>query len=402
MTAFRYEAIDASGRKKKGTITADSPRRARREIQNAGLTPISLKSTNERARATEKGPVKKAPVKDMIAATRQLATLIDASTTVEEALAAVAAQMKGSAMADILLSVRARIIEGWRLSDALGAYPKTFSELYRGIVAAGEASGNLGPVLIRLADMVEKNRSMSMKAITSLIYPATILVVAIFVVGALMNFVVPKIVEQFTSTGTDLPLLTRIVIALSEFVQSWGWLLILIVIAAGVGFWWLRRQPMPRKVMDRSLLKLPLLGGLARDLDAARFSRTLSTLFSSGSPLLECLSASRRTVTNTYIKERLEVTLSGVREGSSLSAGIRRADVFPPMMASMIAAGERSGSLPLLLDKTASQMEQDFDATITVALRLLEPLVIVIMGVVVLGIVLSIMLPILQINTMAL
>ncbi|MEM9989574.1 MAG: type II secretion system F family protein, partial [Pseudomonadota bacterium] len=166
MTAFRYEAVDVSGRKKRGVITADTVRRARKEIQGAGLTPLSIKSVQNRREGKNGAKTASPKTKDMIAATRQLATLIDASTTVEESLAAVGAQMKGSMMADILLAIRARIIEGWRMSDALAEYPKTFTPLYRGIVAAGEESGNLGPVMLRLADMVEKNRAMAMKALT--------------------------------------------------------------------------------------------------------------------------------------------------------------------------------------------------------------------------------------------
>ena len=400
MTSFRYEAVDAAGRKKKGVVTADTQRRARRDLQQAGLTPLAIHSVGERNAEAGKRRQPRPSHKDIVAATRQIATLIDASTTVEEALSAVAAQMKGSALSEMLLAIRTRIIEGWKLSDALGEYPKSFSPLYRGIVAAGEESGNLGPVLLRLADMLEKNRAMASKAVGALIYPAVIFVVAILVVVALMNFVVPQIVSQFAQSGADLPLITDLVIATSNFVRDWGLLLLVLIIAGGVAFWQARKRPAARLAMDRWLLRLPLFGGLARELDSARFARTLATLFSSGAPLIDSLRAARRTVTNAHIADRLEVTLTGVREGASLSTGIRRADVFPPMMASMIAAGERSGKLPELLDRTASQMEQGFDGAVTVALRLLEPLVIVILAVIVLVIVLAIMLPILQINTM--
>ncbi|MEM9989950.1 MAG: type II secretion system F family protein, partial [Pseudomonadota bacterium] len=240
-----------------------------------------------------------------------------------------------------------------------------------------------------------------MKALTSLIYPAAIFIVAIAVIVALMNFVVPQIVTQFSGRGQALPFLTVLVIGASDFIRHWGWLVGLLIIFAGIAIWQARRQPRSKQMMDKAILQLPLIGGLARDLDAARFARTLATLFASGAPLLDSLRAARRTVTNAHIYEQLEITLTGVREGASLSAGVRRAEVFPPMMASMIAAGERSGSLPALLEKTASQMEQTFDTTVTVALRLLEPAVIVTLGVVVLVIVLAIMLPILQMNTMA-
>ncbi len=403
MTAFRYEAVDTTGRKKKGVITADTQRRARKDIQAAGLTPISIKSVRGReGTANATGRTKNPNAAELFAGTRQLATLIDAATPVEEALAAVGAQMKGSPMSDILLSVRARIIEGWRLSDALGEYPKTFNALYRGIVAAGEASGNLGPVMLRLADMVEKNRAMMMGAITALIYPAAILVVAVLVVGALMRFVVPQIVSQFAGRSETLPFITRLVIGASDFVRDWGWLVALAFIASGLIIWQVRKRPALKRAMDRWFLSLPVLGGLLRDLDTARFARTLATLFASGAPLLDSLQAARRTVTNAHIYDRLDVTLTSVREGASLSAGVRRAEVFPPMMASMIAAGERSGALPELLEKTANQMEQGFDAAVTVALRLLEPAVIVLLGAVVLVIIMAIMMPILQINTLAL
>lgn len=402
MTAFRYEAVDTAGRKKRGTITADTARRARRDIVSAGLTPVSITSIRERTEGSQKRGGRRPPSKDVIGATRQLATLIDASTPVEESLAAVGSQMRGTAMADVLFTLRSRIIEGWRLSDAMGEHPRTFSPLYRGVVAAGESSSNLGPVLLRLADMVEKNRAMKMKAITSLIYPAAIFIVAVGVVAALMAFVVPQIVEQITRAGQDLPWLTSLVIAVSDFVRAWGWLVLLLLILGVVGIVLSRRRAKARIAMDRALLKWPVIGGLARDLDAARFARTLATLFASGAPLLDCLRAARRTVTNAYIDERLDLTLTAVREGATLSTGVRRAEVFPPMMVSMIAAGERAGALPQLLDKTAEQMETTFDAIVSSTLRLLEPAVIVGLGVVILIVVLAVMQPILQINTLAL
>ncbi|MGV6821013.1 MAG: type II secretion system inner membrane protein GspF [Parvularcula sp.] len=401
MTAFRYEAIDPNGRKKRGTITADSMRRARREIRNTGLTPIAIKSIREQSRPFFRRKPRP-PFRDVLAATRQLATLIDATMPVEEALLAVSTQMKGSPVAEKFLSVRERIIEGWRLSDAMAEHPETFSELYRGIVASGQASGRLGQVMLRLADMQEKNRAMQMKAITSLIYPAIVMIVATLVVWGLMRFVVPKIVDQISTTGASLPLITKIVIAISAFVGTWGWLMLLVIVAMVIGTIYLRRQPGGRRAIDRAVLSVPIIGTLARELDAARFSRTLSTLFASGTPLLESLTAARQTVNNSYIQRELDKTLVSVREGASVSNAVRRAGVFPPMMASMMAAGERSGHLPELLEKTADQMEQGFDTVVTTALRLLEPMVIVILGGVVMIIVLAIMLPILQINTMAL
>ncbi|MEM9809644.1 MAG: type II secretion system inner membrane protein GspF [Pseudomonadota bacterium] len=402
MTAFRYEAVDALGKKKRGLVNAESVRKARRELTSAGLTPLSIGEAQDKAIITLR-PGPKAPSKgDVIAATRQLATLIDASMPVEEALAAVAAQMEGSRVSDILTDVRTRVIEGWRLSRALGEHPKAFTQLYRNIVASGETSGDLGTVLTRLADMQERNQAMAQKAQQALIYPACIFIVAIAVVWGLMTFVVPQMVEQFARMdGIRLPLPTRIVIGASDFIGDWGWLVLLVLIASGTGLWYARCQEKSRLVLDRLMLRVPVLGNLMRELDAARFARTLSTLFAAGAPLLEALDGARRTLSNVFIAQEINTASSSVREGASLAVAIRRAAVFPPIMASMIAAGERSGTLAEMLGRTASQMEASFETATTTALRLLEPAVIVLLGGIVMMIVLSIMLPILQINQMA-
>lgn len=403
MTAFRYEAVDGAGRKRRGLVEADNARRARREVVAAGLTPLSIGEAAERSfLQIRRGPP--APKRaDVIAATRQLATLVEAAMPVEEALAAVATQMEGSAVSGVLTSVRTRVIEGWRMSRALGEHPKAFSPLYRGIVASGETSGDLGKVLSRLADMQERTQQMAQKAQQALIYPICIFVVAIGVVWALMTFVVPRMVEQFSRMdGVVLPLPTRIVIGASDFIAQWGWLVLLILVGIVVGFWQARRREKSRLVIDRWLLKLPVIGGLMRELDAARFARTLSTLFAAGAPLLEALDGARNTLTNSYIQKEIGTATTAVREGASLAAAVRRAGVFPPIMTSMIAAGERSGALPDMLARTASQMEARFETATTTALRLLEPAVIVLLGLIVMLIVLSIMLPILQINNMAL
>ncbi|NNU17111.1 type II secretion system inner membrane protein GspF [Parvularcula sp. ZS-1/3] len=402
MTTFRYEAMTAEGKKTRGVIEADSLRRARRDVAARGLTPISVDEAKARELfSIRRGPP--APKKaDVIAATRQLATLIEAAMPVEEALQAVAQQMEGQEVARILTAVRARVIEGWRMSRALGEHPKAFSGLYRGIVASGETSGDLGKVLARLADMQERNQQMAQKAQQALIYPICIFVVAIGVVWGLMEFVVPRMVEQFQRMdGVELPLPTKIVIATSDFVGAWGWLLALILVASGAAFWWARRQPKSRLSLDRMLLKVPVAGKLNRELDAARFARTLSTLFAAGAPLLEALEGARNTLTNAYIRQEIGTAANSVREGASLAVAIRKAAVFPPIMASMIAAGERSGALPDMLARTATQMENGFETATATALRLLEPAVIVLLGLIVMLIVLSIMLPILQINNMA-
>lgn len=403
MTAFRYEAVGADGRKRRGTVEAETARRARQDLIKAGLTLTALNEASSGGKTLLSGSRKKeAKPKDVIMATRQLATLIDAAMPIEEALAAVATQEDGRPIARTLTAVRTRVIEGWKLSDALAEHPKAFSRLYIGIVAAGESSGTLGPVLGRLADMLERNRAILGKAITALIYPAVIAVVAVVVVWAMMRFIVPKMAEQFADMGAELPWITRIVVGISDFVGDYGLLVFTGIVAAIAGFVVARRTPAPRRAIDKFVLRLPLVGPLARDLDAARFARTLSTLFASGTPLLDALKGAQRTVTNDHTRAELDGMMTNVREGASLSASVRKAAVFPPMMASMIAAGERAGKLPDMLEKTADQMEAGFERATTLALRLLEPTVIVSLAVVVLVIMLAIMMPILQLNTFAL
>jgi general secretion pathway protein F len=399
MTAFQYQALDASGRKRKGVLSADTAGGARKELISAGLTPLQIDSLGAEENK-QGGAGQRFSKSDLVLATRQISTLIETATPVEEALEAVAGQMDKPGVRSTLLAVRARVVEGRRFSDALAEHPKVFSELYRNVVAAGDTSGELGTVMSRLADMLEKNRAMMMKALTALIYPAVLMLVALGVISGLMVFVVPKIVEQFDTLGATLPWITRAVIAVSNFMQAWGLALLLVLVVAGLGFWQAMRMPGFRLSVDRFVLRVPVVGKLARGLDSARFARTLSTLFASGAPLLECLQASRRTLVNTDIKERTELTVTAVREGASLSAGIRKSAAFPAMLSYMVAAGERGGTLPEMLDKTATHMESEFDTAVTVGLRLLEPLIIVAMGLIVLVIVLAILIPILQLNTL--
>ncbi|WP_306253957.1 type II secretion system inner membrane protein GspF [Parvularcula sp. IMCC14364] len=399
MTAFQYQALDTTGKTRKGILSADSVRLARRELLDRGLTPLSLENVG----MDVDGQKRKKPSfskHDVVLVTRQIAILVNSATPVEEALNAVAAQMNKPGVRGTLLTIRSRVIEGWRLSDALAEHPLIFSDLYRGIIAAGETSGDLGTVMVRLADMLEKNRATLMKAMTSLIYPAALAVIATLVISGMMIFIVPKIVEQFDTMGAQLPLVTRLVIGVSGFLQNWGiWLLIVTVLAV-MGFWRALSIPAMRLRVDTFLLRLPVFGRLAKGMDAARFARTLSTLFASGVPLLDCLQASRRTVMNTRLREQLADTLTSVREGASLAGGLQKAAAFPPMLGYMVAAGERAGELPLMLDKTAAQMESEFDTATTVALRLIEPVIVVGMGLIIMTVMLAILVPVLQINTL--
>ncbi len=297
--------------------------------------------------------------------------------------------------------MRERVLEGWRFADALGEDKKSFPDLYRAVVAAGETSGDLASVLDRLATMLEKNRSMMNKAIASLIYPAALAFVAGGVVTALMTQVVPKIVEQFQTFDAELPFVTRFVMAISGFLGSYGLYLVMAATLGSAAFLQAMKSPPFKLAVDRWVLTVPLIGKLLRGLDGARFARTLATLFAGGSPLLDSLRGAQRTIGNSFIRDRLDGAITNVREGASLAASLKRANVLPPMMIHMIGAGERAGAVPLMLDKAAAQLEEEFDTASTIALRLLEPAIIIAMGGAVMIIVVSILLPILRLNSLA-
>ena len=288
-----------------------------------------------------------------------------------------------------------------RIAPFRGQQGRAFPPLYRAMVSAGERSGTLQPILERLADDMERDQQVRGKVVTAMVYPAVLAVVALGVVAALMVFVVPKVVDQFDSMNQTLPLLTRLVIGLSDLMRNWGWLVVLILaglIAAGAAA---LRNPAIRLQFDRWRLRAPLIGRLTRDLHGAKIARTLSTMIAAGLPVLEGLTITARTVSNRALRQATESMAEAVREGGGLSAAMRRADVFPPILVYMTASGESSGRLEPMLERAADYLEREFAAFTAVMLSLLEPAVIVVMGGVVALIVLSILLPILQINTLA-
>jgi general secretion pathway protein F len=333
--------------------------------------------------------------------TRQLATLVRVMT-VEEAVRTIALQTERPSARRLLLAVHAGVTEGYRLSDAMARQGAAFPALYRAMIAAGESSGALPDILDRLADLLESEQNVRSKMLTTLIYPAALSVTAIVVIIALMTFVVPRVVDQFTSMGQTLPTLTRVVIFFSNLMTQWGWLILLVVPA---GAWMgahALRNPAMRLKFDGALLRLPIIGRLIRDLNAARLARTLSTMIASGLPVIDGLVLTARTINNSVLRSAVETMASAIREGGSLSAAMRRAAVFPPVVVNMAASGESSGKLDTMLASAADYLEREFNTFTSVALSLLEPIIIIVMGAVVATIVLAILLPILQINTLSL
>lgn len=402
MPAFDYSAVDVSGRTVAGVLTAPDEAAAKKTLERRRLMPLSLSRASGAAATSEKTPrrSRKLSSRTLALTTRQLATLITVAP-VDEALRTLMLQAERPDVRAVLSGVHAGVVEGQRLSEAMARQGAAFPPLYRATVAAGEASGALGPILERLAEGLERDQQVRGKVITALVYPAVLALVALGVVTALMVFVVPKVVDQFDSMNQTLPLLTRAVIGVSDLMRNWGWLIALVVAGGIGGFVVGMRSPGFRLAVDRRVLRLPVVGRLTRDLHGARMARTLSTMIAAGLPVLEGLTITARTVSNRALRASTEMMADAVREGGGLSAAMRRADVFPPILVHMTASGEASGRLEPMMERAADYLEREFSAFTAVMLSFLEPAIIVVMGGVVALIVLSILLPILQINTLA-
>jgi general secretion pathway protein F len=404
MSEFAYLALDTAGREKRGSVRAENAEEARLQLGARRLYVVRIEPSTgaEAPPLLSRGLFQRRTLsaKQLTLFTRQLATLAQVSP-LEEALRTIARQSEQEQVQRILLNVHGAVLEGRRLSDAMGREPGSFPPLYRAMVAAGEGSGTLPDILERLAGLLERQAQVRSKVLSALAYPIVLALVASFVVFALMIFVVPKVVEQFEDIGQQLPLLTRMVIGLSEFLANWWWALLLGIAAmlflAGRAL----RDESLRLRFDRGLLRLPLFGRLIRDLHAARMARTLSTMVGSRLPLLEGLNLTTRTVRNRALRAAGAEIAESVRTGGSLSGALRRAGIFPPLLVYLAASGEASGRLDIMLERAADYLEREFDSFTATALALLEPAIIVILGAIVALIVLSILLPILQLDTLA-
>lgn len=396
MSAFEYQALDKQGKSRRGVIEADSPRLARQHLREQGLTPLAVEeSARKSARQPRRGGM---GATDLALITRQLATLVRAGLALEEALRAVASQTAKPRVKSILLAARSKVLEGHSLADSLNDFPAAFPELYRATVAAGEQSGHLDLVLERLADYTETRQQLRQKTLLALFYPALLTIVALLVVSGLLAYVVPQVVQVFVGLKQELPWLTRWLIALSDFLRTWGaWLLAALFLAAW-GIRVLLRQPGPRRAWHHLLLRLPLAGRLSRSLNTARFSRTLSILTASGVPLLEGLRISAQVVDSLPLRDAIIAAAERVREGSSLHSAMERSGLFPPVTVYLIASGETSGNLEEMLERAAANQEREIETVLGVLLAAFEPLLILAMGGVVLVIVMAILLPIFELN----
>ena len=405
MPDFDYIAIDTRGAEKRGHVAATSIDAARDRLDRQKLYVVRIDPGAppiKRARplfGLELGRPKMS-VKHLTLFTRQLATLNRVSP-LEESLRTITRQTEQESVQQIVAVVHAGVVEGRRLADAMAREPRSFPPLYRAMVSAGESSGSLPTILDRLALLLERQAEIRGKLITALAYPTILAIVAMGVVTALMMFVVPQVVEQFDNVGQALPFLTRMVIGVSSLLVHWWWVMLVVVAALGVAGWRILKDPAIRLSFDGWLLRIPLLGRLLRDLHAARMARTLGTMVASRLPLLEGLTLTASTIHNRRLRLASDEIVEAIRAGGSLSAAMRRAGVFPPLLTYLAASGEAAGRLDEMLERAADYLEREFDRFTATALSLLEPAIIVLMGGIVATIVLSILLPILQLNTLA-
>jgi general secretion pathway protein F len=404
MTAYRYRALNPAGKLVRGVLEGDSERQVRAQLRGQSLRPVEVGEANRQTTGKSEGRLRVwrsgISAGDLALLTRQLATLVQSNLPLDEALQAAAEQNRSSRIKGMLLQVRSRVAEGHTLAYAMGEFPVAFNEMYRAMVNAGEHAGYLGPVLQQLADYTEQRQYTGQKLQMALIYPFILVGVAIAVVVALMVFVVPELVGIFAHSSRELPLLTRGLIASSDFFRNYGFWLFLAVVIIFFGSRQLLRKPTRRKRWHRLLLRMPGLSRLLIALDTARFASTLSILMASGVPLLDSLSIAGQVLTNLVLREDSEMVAERVQEGSSLHRALQQNGRFPPMMVHMVASGEVSGELELMLERSASNQERELEMTLGTMMSLFEPLMVVFMGGMVLTIVLAILLPIFDLNTM--
>lgn len=402
MAAFEYKAIDGRGKNKKGLLEADTAKQIRQMLREQGLTPLEVvqAADKEKQQANSAGGLFKAKISahELSLITRQLATLVQSALPVEAAVLAVAEQCEKPRLKSMLMSVRSKVVEGYSLAEGLAEFPHIFDHLYRAMVAAGEKSGHLDQVLVRLADYTEQRQHMRSQITQAMVYPIILVVFAVAIVSILLGTVVPTIVKSFQSSKLTLPWTTETVIAASNFIQNY-WIASLIAIFASIFvIKHALKKPKIRFWYDAKVLNIPFIGKVARGLNTARFARTLSILSSSSVPLLEGMRISGEVLANEKMKAAVSEAAIKVSEGASLKASLDQTKLFPPMMLHMIASGEKSGELEQMLERSADNQDKEFEALVNVSLKLLEPLMIALMAVIVMFIVMAILQPIMAMN----
>lgn len=404
MTAYRYKALNSQGKLLKGVLEGDSDRQIRAQLRQKQLRPVEVEEASDGGgqvrslRLPHWRPSLKA--NELALITRQLATLVASALPLDECLQAAAEQTRKPKTKAILLQVRSRVSEGFTLASAMAQFPGAFGEMYRAMIHAGEQAGQLGPVLEQLADYTENGQHTAQQLKMALIYPFVLAAVAVAVVTALMVFVVPELVGIFAHTKKTLPPLTVALIATSDFLRDYGVWLLLGLVAVAVTFSRLLKNEARKTVWHRFLLRIPGINGVLMSMDTARFASTLSILMASGVPLLDALRIAGAVMANRVLRASAATVALRVQEGSSLNRALSQEPFFPPMMVHMVASGEASGELEAMLSRSATNQERELQMTLGAVMGLFEPLMVVVMGGLVLMIVMAILLPIFDLNTM--
>ena len=384
MPAYDYKALDARGKQKQGVLEADAPRAVRQQLREKGLTPLAVEpATEKQVRSNPLSRRGSLAAADLALVTRQLSTLIQSGIPVEQALSAAAQQSTKPRIRSMLIAIRAKVMEGYGLAESLGEFPNAFPRLYRSTVSAGEHAGHLDLVLNRLADYTESRQEARQKIQLAAIYPIILSVVAIAIVVFLLTYVVPDIIDVFLKQGQELPALTQAMLAVSNFLGSYGVYLLILLILAFVAFRLALSRPGFRMAFHKRLLHLPLFSGMVRGVSTARYASTLSILTTSGVPLVEAMRIAGEVLSNDYLRSELRDAARKVSEGGSLHRSLDQTGYFPPMMLHMIASGEASGELDSMLERTARMQENTLQSKIAAIVGLIEPMMLLIMGVVV-------------------
>ena len=391
MGAYQYQALKKSGTSCKGVIEADSERHARQLLREQGMVPTQIATLKKANLAKNKD---KLSAQDLSLFTRQLATLLAAGIPVEEALRGVSEQTDKDKIRQLIIGVRSKVMEGYALAQAMSEYPYVFPELYRATVAAGEQTGRLDLVLEKLADYTENQQEIRQKIQQALIYPTLMIVVSTAIISFLLAFVVPKIIDVFTSSGQSLPAMTSALIGISAYIKSYGFYTLILLIVLLVVFNRSLANLRVRMAWHRIILRLPIVAYLVRTINVARYIHTFGILFAAGVNVLETMQVSAGLVSNMVMRNAFDTAAVRVREGMAISRALKETGFIGPMAAHLIASGEKSGQLSTMMERAAQHLDNEVRRLIDTALTLLEPLVILFMGAVVLFIVLATLLPI--------
>lgn len=403
MPAFRFEALDATGKTVNGLVDADNPKAARAQLRTQHMVPLKVMpvqvAESEQSTTTKLFARRVFNSSELAVWTRQLSGLVVAGLPLERALTALADEAEDPRQRELVAHLRAEVNAGSPFARALVGSPREFDEVYCGVVAAGEQSGQLGGVLDKLANDLEEQQALKSKLIGATLYPAIVSLFAVVIVVALLVFVVPQVAQVFSSSKRALPFLTQFMLGLSAFMRNWGWLMALGIFGGGAGLLVALRDEAFRQKFDAFWLELPVIGRLSRGYNAARFAGTLAMLAGSGVPILKALQAAAETLSNRAMRADAMDALVQVREGAPLASAIAAKKRFPGLLSMFARLGEQTGQLPLMLQRAAVQLSGEVQRRALAIATVLEPLLIVVMGLVVMLIVMSVMLPIMQMNT---